>query len=198
MKFQDVARFEFRLFGRDLTSARDAFTALGSGVAQPKSRETYIVTRLNVESNVKIRAQRLEVKGLIGRLRLLEQWQPIFKSDFPVAAEDIENRVAPALGIDVELEGLPPFSEADLFAFAAEQPALAAVVVDKERTLFDLGDCEAEFTLLVIGDERLQTVSVEAPAAQAAEAVLQRTGLEAQQNESYSVFLQRRLFTLAR
>jgi hypothetical protein len=198
MKFQDVARFEFRLFGSDLTAVRDAFAALAAGAAQPKSRETYIVTRLNVESNVKIRAHRLEVKGLLGRLRLLEQWQPVFKSDFPVPAADIENTVAPALGMDVELEGEAPFSEAALIAFAAEQAALAAVVVGKQRTLFDLGDCEAEFTELVIGDDRVQSVAVEAPEAQAAEALLKRTGLEAMQNESYSVFLQRRLFTVAR
>jgi hypothetical protein len=198
MKFQDVARFEFRIFGSDLAGVRDAFLALGPGIAQPESRETYVVTRLNVESNVKIRADRLEVKGLVGRLRLLEQWRPIFKSEFPILAGDIENVVAPALGVDVELGEAPPFSESALVAFAAEQPSLAIAVVDKERTLFDLGDCEAEFTRLVIGDDRLETVAVEAPEAEAAEAFLGRVGLEAMQNESYSVFLQRRLFQVKR
>jgi hypothetical protein len=198
MKFQDVARFEFRIFGSDLTPMRDAFAALGAGVAQPQSRETYIVTRLNVESNVKIRARRLEVKGLKGRLRLLEQWQPILKSEFPVPAHDIENIVAPALGVDVELGDAPPLAESTLLALVAEQPALAVVVMDKQRTLFDLDDCEAEVTRLSIGDERLETVAIEAAEAKAAEALLKRTGLEEMQNESYSVFLQRRLFSLAR
>lgn len=198
MKYQDVARFEFRIFGEDLTPLRESLAALGPAAEQPESREIYIVTRLNVESNVKVRADRLEVKGLVGRLRLLEQWQPVFKSEFPVPAGDIENIVAPALGLDVELGEALPFTEAALLAFAAEQPALATVVVDKERALFDLGECEAEFTRLVIGDERLHTVAIEAPEAQAAETLLKRLGLEEQQNESYSVFLQRRLFPVAR
>ena len=198
MKFQDVTRFEFRIFGRDLGAARAAFAALGAGSVQPDSRETYIVTRLNVESNVKIRDGRLEVKGLQGRLRLLEQWQPVFTSEFPVAATDIENVVGPALGIDLELATAPPLTEAVLFALVSEQPALASVVVEKQRTLFDLGDSEAEFTDLVIGDDRLQTVAVEAAEAKAAEALLARTGLDAEQNESYAVFLQRRLFSVAR
>jgi hypothetical protein len=138
------------------------------------------------------------VKGLKGRLRLLEQWQPIFRSEFPVTAHDVENIVAPALGVDVELGNAPPFTLSALLAFAAEQPALALVVVDKQRTLFDLGDCEAEVTKLAIGDERLETVAIEAAEAKAAEALLERTGLDAMQNESYSVFLQRRLFSVAR
>lgn len=198
MKFQDVSRFEFRIFGSDLSELRDALAALGAGVAQPESRETYIVTRLNVESNVKIRAHRLEVKGLQGRLRLLEQWEPVLKSEFPVPADPIENIVAPALGVDVELEEASPLTEHALLALLAEQPSLASVVVDKERTLFDLGACEAEFTALRIGDEQLQTVAIETPEAEAAEALVRRLGLEAMQNESYPLFLQRRLFSLAR
>ena len=198
MRFQDVARFEFRVFGRELAAARDALAALGTGEIQAASRETYIVTRLNVESNVKVREDRLEAKGLHGRLRLLEQWQPIFKSTFPVPAGDIENVVAPALGVDVELGNAPPLSEPELLTFVAEQPALASVVVDKERTLFDLGDCEAEFTRLAIGDDHMETVAIEGAEGKAVEALLKRTGLAAMQNESYSVLLQRRLFSVAR
>jgi hypothetical protein len=194
MRFQDVARFEFRVFGKDLARFRDAFAALGSGSEQPPSRETYIVTRLNVESNVKIRAHRLEVKGLQGRLRLLEHWQPVLKSEFPVPADDVENVAAPALGIDVDLRDAPPFTESALVALAAGQPALRTVVVDKSRTLFDLGQCEAEFTELRIDADRLQTVAIEAAEARPADALLRRVGLEARPNESYSLFLQRRLF----
>jgi hypothetical protein len=67
-------------------------------------------------------------------------------------------------------------------------------VVGKRRTLFDLGDCEAEFSQLMIGEDRLQTVAVEAIDAGAATAALRQAGLEAARNESYPAFLQRRLF----
>jgi len=198
MRFQDVTRFEFRQFDKDLVRFKDIFGGLGRPAAQAPSREVYIVTRLNIEANVKIRADQLEVKALIGRLRMLEQWQPILKLVFPVPAEEIENVVAPALGIDVDLGDAPPLSEPALLKLAADQPALAVVVVDKHRTLFELEDCEAEFTELHIGEEAQQTIAVEGAEARAVEALLLRVGLEAAQNESYSLFLQRRLFSAAR
>jgi len=194
MKFQDATRFEFRQFDADLTWVRDALAALAAGILQPPSREPYIVTRLNIEANVKIRRGRLEVKGLRGRLQMLEQWQPILASELPVAAAEVENVAAPALGLDVDLGGRPPFTEAALLQWADEQPALATIVVEKSRTLFDLGDCEAEYTELKIGEDRLQTVAVEAVEAGAANAALSKLGLAAARNESYPAFLQRRLF----
>ena len=105
--------------------------------------------------------------------------------------------VAPALGIDVDLDGASEFDKDALLAFAEDQPALAAVVVDKQRTLFDLGDCEAEFCELEIDGDKLQTLAIEAVDADAANAVLQRTGLIQGRNESYPAFLQRRLFATA-
>jgi hypothetical protein len=194
MKFEKQERYEFRRFGTNLTPIRKALEALGEGDAQDPSRETYIVTRLNIESNVKIQSNKLEVKGLKGRLQVLEQWMPVFKSKFPVDADDIEDSVAPALGIDLDLDGAGPFSEGALIDLMNEQPAVATVVVDKERTLYDLGDCEAEYTKLQIGDELLETVAIEAIDVDAAMALLQKVGLADADNESYSLMLQKRLF----
>lgn len=194
MKFQNVARYEFRVFGSDLSRYRDGFARLGKGETQPASREVYIVTRLNIESNVKIRSGRLDVKGLEGRLQLLEQWQPLLSAELPVPAFDIENVVAPALGIDVDLEGLPAFGEAELVTFADDQIALESLEVEKVRTLFDLGSCEAEFTELAIGADGLQTVAVESPDADALNVLLAKVGLKSEENISYPAFLQSRLF----
>ena len=193
MKFKDATRYEFREFGSDLTAARDAFAALGSGIEQEPSRETYIVTRLNIEANVKIRKKRLEVKGLTGRLQLLEQWQPTLNTKLPISVDELENVVAPALGIDVDLDGATEFDKDALMAFAEDQPALAAVVVDKQRTLFDLGDCEAEFCELEIDGDKLQTIAIEAstptPPTQCCSG-----RADERRNESYPAFLQGRLF----
>ena len=49
MKFKDATRYEFRRFGEDFAVMRDRFAALGSGNKKPATRETYIVTRLNIE-----------------------------------------------------------------------------------------------------------------------------------------------------
>ena len=193
MKYQDATRFEFREFGTNLRPVKRKMEALGTGIEQPPSRETYVVTRLNIESNVKIRGHHLQVKGLKARLQMLEQWEPILSKKFPVSSKDVENFVFPPLGLDVDLGEEAELTDG-LLALVSEQPALATIVVDKRRTLYDLGGCEAEFCELEIGEERLHTVAIEAIEAEAAKQALRDLGLEAVENDSYASFLQRRLF----
>jgi hypothetical protein len=194
MKYSDVARFEFRVFAADLTSVRDKLGLRAKGVLQDPSHETYIVSRRNVESNVKIRGGRLEVKGLQGSLRELEQWMPVFNAPLPVPAADIENVLAPALGIDAEIGDAPALGEEALMGWVESQSSLAPVAILKHRTLFDFGVCEAEFTELQIGFLRIHTVAVEAPEAKDAEAALASLGLTGADNVSYTAYLQRHLF----
>jgi hypothetical protein len=194
MKYQDATRFEFREFGTNLTPVKRKIEVLGTAKEQPPSRETYIVTRLNIESNVKIRGKHLQVKGLKARLQMLEQWEPILSKKFPVPSKDVENFVFPPLGLDVDLGEEAELTQDALLALVSEQPALATIVVDKRRTLYDLGSCEAEFCEIEIGEEKLHTVAIEAIEARAAKQALRDLGLEAVENESYASFLQRRLF----
>lgn len=194
MKFKDATRYEFRRFGEDFAVMRDRFAALGSGNKKPATRETYIVTRLNIESNVKIRGGHLQVKTLRGRLQMLDEWARPLDAEFPVSVEDIEGIVIPALGLDLEIGSGGALTEGALLAVVSGQHALATVKVDKQRTLYDLGNCVAEFCELRIGDDKLQTIAIETPDAEAAFAVLNKVGLGEAQNESYAEFLQSRLF----
>jgi hypothetical protein len=194
MKYQGDTRFEFREFGTNLTPVKRKMEALGTAEEQQPSRETYIVTRLNIESNVKIRGKHLQVKVLRARLEMLEQWEPILGKKFPVSSKDVESFAFPPLGLDVDLGEEVELTEDALLALVSGQHALATIVVDKRRTLYDLGNCEAEFCELEIGAERLHTVSIEAIEAEAAKQALSDLGLEAVENESYAAFLQQRLF----
>jgi len=194
MKYRDVARFEFRVFATNLIPVKRKLEALATGEEQPESRETYIVTRLNIESNVKIRGRKLQVKVLVARLQMLEEWEPIFSEPLPVSSKDVEDFVFPPLGLDVDLGDEAQLTEDALLALVAEQHALAAIVVDKRRTLYDLRSSEAEFCELEIGEELLHTVAVESPEAEAVSQALRDLGLETAENESYAEFLQRRLF----
>ena len=114
--------------------------------------------------------------------------------EFPVSVEEVESIVIPALGLDLEIGRGGALTEGALLAFVAGQPALADVKVDKQRTLYDLGNCIAEYCELRIGDDKLDTIAIETPDAEAAFAVLNKVGLGEAQNESYAEFLQRRLF----
>jgi hypothetical protein len=194
MKFKDATRFEFRRFGEDFSVMRDRFATLGPGKKQPASRETYIVTRLNIEANVKIRGGRLQVKTLRGRLQMLEEWARPLDAEFPVSVDDVEGIVIPALGLDLEIGSGGALTEGALLAIVSGQHALATVKVDKQRTLYDLGNCVAEYCEVRIGDDKLQTIAIDTPDAEAAHAVLNKVGLAEAQNENYTEYLQRRLF----
>lgn len=195
MKFKpDETRYEFRQFGAALEKFRDAFAGFGASRQQPASRETYIVTRLNIESNVKIRGGRLQVKTLKARLGMLEQWARPLNAELPVSVEDIENVVLPALGLDIEIGERGAFAQGPLLALLADQPALAVAEVEKSRTLYEIGACVAEFCALRIGDQKMHTIAVEATDAEAELALLGQVGLADAANESYAEFLQRRLF----
>ena len=145
-------------------------------------------------SNVKIRAGRLQVKTLRGRLQALEEWARPLDAEFPVAVEEIESIVIPAFGLDLEIGRGGALTEGALLSVLAGQPALATIKVDKQRTLYDLGNCIAEYCELRIGDDKLDTIAIETLDAEAAFAVLNKVGLGDAQNESYAEFLQRRLF----
>lgn len=195
MKFApDETRFEFRIFAPDLSSVRDALAAMAQGNQLPESRETYIVTRLNIESNVKIRGGRLQVKTLQARRGLLDQWARPLDAEFPVSVADIENIVLPALGLDLEIGERGALVESALLALLGDQHALATIDVVKQRTLYDTADCVAEFTHLTIGDDAMETVAIEAADPLAAEALMQKISIADTQNDSYAEFLQRRLF----
>jgi hypothetical protein len=190
----DETRYEFRLFSPDLSKERDAFASLAKGEPQPNSRETYIVTRLNIESDVKIRGERLQVKTLVARSGMLEQWARPLNSEFPVAIADIESVVLPALGLDLEIGERGALGEGALLALMSDQHALAVTEVEKQRTLFEIGACVAEFCTVTMGKEKVQTIAIEAIDPQAGLSLLQSVGLGDAQNESYCEFLQRRLF----
>lgn len=195
MKFKDnETRYEFRQFGADLSKVRDEFAKLGAATQEPPSRETYIVTRLNIESNVKIRRSRLQVKTLKARLGVLEQWARPLNADLPVSVADLENIVFPALGLDLEVGERGALTASALMALVSGQHALATIDVEKQRTLYDIGGCVAEFCKLQLGDDAVQAIAIEAVDADAELALLQQVGLADAANESYAEFLQRRLF----
>jgi hypothetical protein len=68
-------RFEFRIFGQELDALPKMFASEGKEIGNDTSISLYLVSRLNIEANVKIREGQLEVKTLEARQRQLELWR---------------------------------------------------------------------------------------------------------------------------
>ena len=140
-----VPRWEWRTFGERFGAADDRLRGL-SPTRIDDSDEVYIVTSRS-EGSIKIRGGVLDVK----RLEQvsddgLEQWRPVAKAEFPIAATKVAELLA---GLNVEA---PPLArdvyELDELVDEVVRPSaeLLAVPVHKRRAHYAFGGCMAELT----------------------------------------------------
>jgi exopolyphosphatase/guanosine-5'-triphosphate,3'-diphosphate pyrophosphatase len=134
-----VPRWEWRTFGDDLASAQ---ARLGDPERVEESDERYILSTVS-DASVKLRDGRFDVKELLevdddG----LEQWRPVLKAEFPLAAEDA-GTISAALGM--------PIAGA----------AATALNVHKRRAHHTVGGCRAEATELHTHAGMVRTLAVE-------------------------------------
>ena len=156
---QIIPRWEWRMFepfpGR--FGAR-----LGGGVVDPRtSSETYVLSEASPH-NVKIRANRLEVKLLEDvRDDGCELWRPVLAAVFPVAAHDLVT-VWHAWGLPaVPFTRSAYFVDQFLSELVGPTQGLRAVTVTKARARFSVLGCQAERALLTIGGAQWETVALE-------------------------------------
>jgi exopolyphosphatase/guanosine-5'-triphosphate,3'-diphosphate pyrophosphatase len=92
----------------------------------------------------------------------LEQWRPVLKAPFPLAAADV-HAVLDALAATVPEPGRETFTLEELVDEVVEpSQALAAVAVHKRRVHYRLGDCMAELSEVAAGGRSARTIAVEA------------------------------------
>ncbi len=183
--------YEFRFFGASLLCERALLLAHARGHDMQRSSESYILSDLTSETNVKIRHDRLEVKVMTSRAGPLEGWARAFEADLPVTGDTFATEAAARLGVDMTLENSLELTEPAILLLAEEGLHLSTARVDKLRTLFDLGSCRAEFAALTIGFHRVDTIEIESPDRDAVLRLLRRLDFEDRTNESYPAFLGR-------
>ena len=155
-----VPRWEWRTFGDSFGEAEARLAAL-QPTKVDDSDELYILSS-RVEGSIKVRGGQLDVKRLEevsddG----LEQWRPVAKAEFPLAATD----VASLLGsLDVTVPSLDRDTY-DLDELVEEVVAthdeLLAVPVPKHRAHYLLDGCMAELTDVRPDARTTRTIAVE-------------------------------------
>ena len=155
-----VPRWEWRTFGEDFGPAEDAFAALDPERVD-ESDELYLLAEEG-DASVKVRDGRLDVKHLVDADDDgLEQWVPVMKGAFPLAAADVAAVLA-RLRV-----AAPPLDRdaytLDELADEVVQPndALLAVLVHKRRARYTVGGCAAELSELSGAGESTRTIVVE-------------------------------------
>ena len=180
---QVTPRWEWRAFGRRFEEAEAQLAALTPEGAQA-SDEIYLLSAAG--DNVKVRNALVDIKVLKQvNAQGLEQWMPIMKAAFPLAAAEMAQLFA-ALGLAVpSRSGARCTLDAFIQQFAGPGGAIRAVRVHKQRTHYTVGGCMVELADVTADGKVTRTVAVESEDAAAVTHVVRGLGLGGYANTSY-------------
>lgn len=180
------ARFEYRVFARDLGIVEQRMRAVGGTPTINDSAEFYLVSAPDITQNVKIRDGQLDIKVLVRADRGLEQWEPRLKIAFPIDDAALNQLMAVSLGVT---EALPAGSGASIERLVSTlrggRHGVAVAELFKRRSHFQVDDCIAEIVEVTVSGAPIRTACVESTEAEQVRAVARQLGLDALPNTSY-------------
>ena len=189
-------RYEFRIWGDDLSALRRRIAASGTYQRSIESAEIYLLSRATDRCNAKIRDGLLDVKRLLGESCGLQQWMPILKASFPLDATALAACLSClAIGMPAPVRSVDTADNFIREAIGASR-LLVAASISKRREIFTLDGCIAEFaavTVAAIPDTVLHTVAIESDDAERLLALAAGLGIGDLPNRSYVQELKRRL-----
>jgi exopolyphosphatase / guanosine-5'-triphosphate,3'-diphosphate pyrophosphatase len=178
-----IPRWEWRTFGMRFGAAEDAFAALvPSGIQE--SDELYLLSEAG--DNVKVRDDLMDIKVLVEvDAQGLEQWRPVMKAGFPLAAPDVA-KVFESLRLPVPSLSRDAYT-LDQFVSELAEPGgtMRAVTVHKRRVRYTVGGCTAEVSDVVADGRPTRTIAIESEDAAAVIAAVRSVGLGGYVNTSY-------------
>jgi exopolyphosphatase / guanosine-5'-triphosphate,3'-diphosphate pyrophosphatase len=153
-------RWEWRTFGDTFGDAERRLAALPP-TRLDESEELYILSS-RVEASIKVRGGQLDVKRLEQVSEDgLEQWRPVAKAAFPIAATDVAALLA---ALDVSMPSLDREAytlDRLIDDVVAPHDDLLSAPVRKHRVHHVLDGCRAELTQVGSGPRTTRTIAVE-------------------------------------
>ena len=158
-----IPRYEFRIFGNDLTKYEDKIKEFSEKEMTREMDSVYLLTPWKRKNNVKIREGVMDIKNLDQEYEGLQQWNPFLVGKFPLKAEVIKSVVFPALGIESPVFERKKYT---LDQFISEvvsiDPDLAVAYVWKTRHAFTVNDCITEIAEIKVNGAFIKTICIEA------------------------------------
>jgi len=178
-----VPRWEWRTWGNAFGDAESRLAEATPGQVQ-ESDEVYLLSA-HADASVKVRDGLMDVKLLEQTENGLEQWRPVLKGEFPLAAADVR-QVLDALGAEAPLTR-DEYTLDQLIADVIEPNAdLRAVSVHKRRQHYRVDGCMAELSHVSTPDAATRTIAVESEDPALVTATVARLGLSDRQNVSFA------------
>lgn len=158
-------RFEFRSFGQNFDAAAKRMARLSMPVPEKVwerySDEIYILSRTNDINNTKIRDGKMDIKTYVQTIDGLEQWNPLMKGEFPIAAEVLTKEVFPAFMVEMPALTKEMITYEEFIQMIEAHPDLAAVKVHKQRFGYMVNDTICEYGEVLINGARVVTINSE-------------------------------------
>ncbi len=158
-------RFEFRTFGQDFEQAAYRMSRLSAPVPEKVWRRTsdeiYIMSRANDVNNTKIRDGKMDIKTFVTEQDGLEQWNPLMKGEFPIAAAVLRDEVFPAFQVEAPAFTQDAYTLDEFLGMIAAHPDLQAVKVHKERFGYMVNDTICEVGNVLVNGARIVTINSE-------------------------------------
>jgi len=182
-------RFEFRTFGQDFDEAAFLMSRLSTPVPQKvwerESDEIYIVSRTNDVNNTKIRDGKMDIKTFVTEQDGLEQWNPLMKGEFPIAAALLRDEVIPAFMVEFPELTQDQYTLEEFLAMVEAHPDLQAVKVNKQRFGYMVNDTICEVANVLINGACVITVNSESTEIEDIKKTLEDIGLTGVENINY-------------
>jgi exopolyphosphatase / guanosine-5'-triphosphate,3'-diphosphate pyrophosphatase len=176
-----VPRWEWRTFGESFGAADARFAKLVPDRVQD-SDEVYLLS-LDSDASVKVRDGLMDVKVLEHvNDDGLEQWRPVMKASFPLAAADVSPLLA-TLGAEAPTLERETYTLDQLVdEIVLPSATLRPVRVSKHREHFTPGGCMAEVTEIRTKDGATRTIAVESEDPALVSATVRELGLGSRPN----------------
>ncbi len=184
-------RFKFRLFGQDFGYAVAALSASPPVATREEVLHTYILSATNQRYNIKICDDKLDVKVLLHEYQGLARWHPYLQFAFPLTSAFLHEFLFAWLEIDPPLLRRCHYTARQfLEELIIPNPHLRAAQVAKQCRHYTMNHCQVEIGSLWVNDRHaIQTVAVEAAAADAVLETIALLGLQGADNTNYIVGL---------
>jgi hypothetical protein len=182
-----VPRAEFRVFGHGVIDLVKGTIWNGKTVlfqARKMPAETYFLSNLTSEANVKVRDGLLDIKTKVGETpEGYEIFQPRGKFQFPVKREDLAT-ILSHLKVDTALDQ-ETYTLDDFIAFARRHPALCPVSVEKMRYGFTIDGIICEYAQVWFNGALVESACAESENYAGMKKVVEGMGIAAMPNTNY-------------
>jgi len=186
----DVVRFEYRVWGTELTAIRQRIDELAESRQQERVTDLYLLGP-NTEVNAKVRDGSLEVKRLLPTGHGFQRWKPSLRREppFPVElVEELLRRLGDGSGTVSDSRLPESLAVSDLIK-ATSNNGLHTIEVVKERQLFTVDGTRAESTRVDCKAGQWWTVAGESTEADDLDRLVRRLGLDGLDNRSMNAHL---------